>query len=63
MQDLGYRYSISNCFNNPEHFKVILKKLYGNMYNVIIDSIIEKLGDFLDQPSIKIFITDLKNGV
>lgn len=41
-----YNCFLPDCYEHPEYLNEILKKLYGNAHNVIVESINQQLGEF-----------------
>lgn len=53
----NYKCYLPDCHEHPEYLKSVLKELYGNCYNTIIESIKENLGELTTKKSIKNFLT------
>jgi len=51
-----YHCYIPDCFEKPEYLKVVLKELYGESYNEIINSIQQELSEFAYKKRIEIFL-------
>ena len=54
--DEKYNLKLSDCYEHPEFLRETLKELYGNSYKFVVDSIKEKLSDFLDNLEILKFV-------
>ena len=48
---------LPDCHEHPEYLKDVLKELYGNSYNTIVESIKKNLDEFTTKKSIKNFLT------
>ena len=51
-----YHCYITDCYEHPEYLNEILEGLYGNAYDVIVQSINKQLEEFSYKESIKKFI-------
>ena len=51
-----YNVGISDTYDHPEYLRDVLKEIYGNAGNVIIDSIKEKLDEFSSYPQVSKFL-------
>lgn len=47
---------LSDCFEKPEYLKAVLKELYGESHNKIVNSIEQELKDFTYNKKIKTFL-------
>lgn len=58
VHDLNKKYHcyLADCYEHPEYLDEILKKLYGNAHDVIIQSINSQLEEFTYKEPIKNFI-------
>lgn len=56
MLENKYNCYLSDCYEHPEYLKQILEELFGNSYNVIIDSIQQKLANFKSKQSVHKFL-------
>jgi hypothetical protein len=54
--DRNYKCYIPDCYEHPEFLKSILKELYGDSHNVIVDSIRKYLDEFRYEESIQRFV-------
>ena len=52
----NYKCYIPDCHEHPEYLKSILKELYGNSYNTIVESIKKTLDEFVTKKSIERFL-------
>ena len=52
--------TLYDCYENPKYLYKILKDLYGNSYNCILDSIRKKMGTLSSYSPIKDFIVQLE---
>ena len=52
----NYNCYIPDCSDHPEYINQILKEMYGNSYNTIVDKITDRLAEFSYQKSIDEFI-------
>jgi len=53
----NYKCYIPDCHEHPEYLKNVLKELYGNCYNTVVESIMKNLGEFTTKKSITNFLT------
>ena len=53
----NYKCYIPDCHEHPEYLKNVLKELYGNYYNTVVESIMKNLGEFTTKKSITNFLT------
>ena len=51
-----YKSYIPDCYEHPEYLNKILKKLFGNSYTDIVQSIRKELDDFANQKPISNFL-------
>ncbi len=51
-----YHCYIPDCFEHPEYLKAVLKDLYGESYNEIINSIKQQLNEFAYHKRIETFL-------
>ncbi len=51
-----YHFYIPDCFEKPEYLKTVLKDLYGESYNEIINSIKRELDEFVYNKKIETFL-------
>jgi len=51
-----YNCKISDCYENPEYLKRILRELFGNSYDAIIESINQQLRKQEVTPAIENFL-------
>ena len=58
VHDLNKKYHcyLTDCYEHPEYLSEILKELYGDAHDVIIQSIHEQLEEFSYHESIKRFL-------
>jgi len=56
-----YGCKLDDCYENPENLKNILKKLFGNSYHDIINSLSENLKGISTQQSVKEFLENLSS--
>ena len=56
MLNKNYHCYLTDCYEHPEYLSEILKKLYGNSHNEIIESIKIQLKEFLDKEPIERFL-------
>ena len=54
--DKKYNCYIPDCFEKPEYLKVVLKELYGESYNEIINSVQKELDEFAYKKRIEEFL-------
>ena len=52
----NYNCYLTDCYEHPEYLSEILKKLYGDCYNEIIESINKKLEEFSNKEPIERFL-------
>ncbi|MBM3910077.1 MAG: hypothetical protein FJ356_00310 [Thaumarchaeota archaeon] len=57
----NYNVSLSDCYDNPEFLKKILKDLFGNSYESIIAILEKNLDGLVLLEPIKEFLTIMKN--
>ena len=55
-----YNCTFLDCLENPEYLTRILKNLYGNSYDLIINSIMKNLEKYIPDEKISIFIENVK---
>jgi hypothetical protein len=48
---------LPECYEHPEYLNKVLKKIFGNAYVTIVDSIKKELDEYMKQKSIEHFIT------
>lgn len=53
--------SLEDCYEKPDHLKEILKKLFGNSYHDILNSLSENMKSISSQQSVKEFLEILSN--
>ncbi len=51
-----YHCYIPDCFEKPEYLKAVLKELYGESYNEIINSIEQELKEVIENKKIEKFL-------
>ncbi len=51
-----YHCYIPDCFEKPEYLKAVLKDLYGESYNEIVNSIEQKLDEFAYKKRVDAFL-------
>ena len=51
-----YQCHIPDCYEKPEYLKEVLKELYGESYNVIINSIEQNLKEVISDKRTEIFL-------
>ena len=56
-----YNCHVSDCYNHPEYLKKILREIYGNAFEVILQKIEDSLGEFARQESYEKFLICLKD--
>ncbi len=54
--DKEYHCYLGDCYEHPEYLNAILRELFGNSSNVIVESIKEQLGEFSYANSVAIFL-------
>lgn len=54
--DKKYNCYLPDCFEKPEYLKTVLKELYGESYNEIINSIEQQLHEFAYKKRIEQFL-------
>lgn len=52
-----YHCYLPDCYEHPEYLNEILKKLYGNTYDVIVKSIKKQLDEFSNHKHIAMFLS------
>jgi hypothetical protein len=52
----NYHCYLTDCYEHPEYLSEILKQLYGDSYNEIIESINKKLEEFSNKEPIERFL-------
>jgi len=57
----NYDCDLSDCLEKPEYLKKTLDELYGESYEVIFDSIKQKLSNFVHHEDIQKFLLGLKH--
>ena len=57
----NYNVSLSDCYDNPEFLKKILKDLFGNSYESIIATLEKNLDGLVLMEPVKEFLTIMKN--
>lgn len=55
----NYHCYIPDCYEHPEYLNKVLKDIFGNSYNVIVDSIKKHLGEFALQKPIEEFLVKI----
>lgn len=55
----NYHCYIPDCYEHPEYLNNVLKDIFGNSYNVIVDSIKKHLGEFALQKPIEEFLVKI----
>jgi len=53
MLDKNYHCYLTDCYEHPEYLSEVLKKLYGNSRNDVIESINKKLEEFSNKEPLK----------
>jgi hypothetical protein len=53
----NYRCYIPDCHDHPEYLKKVLRDIYGNAHSTIVESIKEKLEEFIYKKSIAEFVS------
>ena len=51
-----YHCGLTDCYEHPEYLSAILKRLYGNSYGAIVESIKNQLEEFSNRKSIGRFV-------
>ena len=51
-----YHCYLSDCYEHPEYLREILRKLYGNTHDIVVEKIKKQLGEFSYQKSIERFL-------
>ena len=51
-----YQCYLPDCYDHPEYLNEILKELYGNAYNVVVEKINKQLEEFSYHKSISNFL-------
>jgi hypothetical protein len=54
--DKKYQCYMPDCFEKPEYLKAVLKELYVETYNEIVNSIQQELKEFVDNKRIERFL-------
>jgi hypothetical protein len=54
--DKKYQCYMPDCFEKPEYLKAVLKELYVESYNEIVNSIQQELKEFVDNKRIERFL-------
>lgn len=54
-----YSCTLEDCYENPEYLKNVLKKLFGDSYRDILNSLSENMKSILSQQSVKEFLEAL----
>ena len=55
-----YEAEISDTYDHPEYLRNILKEVYGDAADALVDSIQEKLEEFSSHPKISKFLDAIK---
>ncbi len=50
---------LPDCYEHPEYLNKVLKKIFGNSYLTIIESIKKELNEQINEKSIEIFVTTI----
>lgn len=56
-----YECKITDCFEHPEYLKNVLRDVYGNSYNKILDDLEIELGEIVTEKEIQAFLNVLRN--
>ncbi|MGI0082017.1 MAG: hypothetical protein ACREAF_04260 [Nitrosopumilaceae archaeon] len=56
----NYNCYIPDCYEHPEYLSSVLKDIFGNSYNVIVESIKKQLGEFALQKPIEEFLVKIE---
>ena len=51
-----YHCYLSDCYEHPEYLREILRELYGNTHDIVVEKIKNQLGEFSYQKSIERFL-------
>jgi hypothetical protein len=51
-----YHCYLSDCYEHPEYLREILKELYGNTHDIVVEKIKKQLGEFSYQKTIERFL-------
>ena len=54
-----YNCYLPDCYEHPEYLNKVLKKIFGNAYLTIIESIKIELNEHIEEKSIEIFVTTI----
>ncbi len=54
-----YNCYLPDCYEHPEYLNKVLKKIFGNSYRTIIESIKKQLNEQVGEKSIEIFLTTI----
>ncbi|HWP78359.1 MAG: hypothetical protein AB1299_02755 [Thermoproteota archaeon] len=57
-----YDCKIFDCFEHPDYLKYVLREVYGDEYEKIIEQIEWELGESVSDPDVKKFLDVLKQG-
>ncbi|HEY8109353.1 MAG TPA: hypothetical protein VIG05_00605 [Candidatus Nitrosotenuis sp.] len=55
-----YECKIADCFEHPEYLKNVLKDVYENSYDRILDDLESELGEITSEKEIKDFLSALR---
>ena len=55
-----YECKIADCFEHPEYLKNVLKDVYENSYDRILDDLESELGEITSEKEIKDFLSVLR---
>ena len=51
-----YKCYIPDCYEHPEYLENVLRSIFGNSYNTIVESIKEELVDYLDDQGMRTLV-------
>jgi predicted ATP-dependent Lon-type protease len=52
-----YKCYLPDCYEHPEYLNKVLKKIFGNSYLTIVESIKKELNEQIEEKSVEIFVT------
>lgn len=55
-----YDHGIMGCYEHPEYLRIVLKEVYAQNYNSIIDQIKSELGDLVEEKDIVDFFKTME---
>ncbi|HEV2193496.1 MAG TPA: hypothetical protein VGR54_07770 [Nitrosopumilaceae archaeon] len=48
---------LPECYEHPEYLNKVLKKIFGNAYMTIVDTIKNELNEYMAEKPIQVFVT------